>query len=291
MVKKTTLTCDVKIYGFCPVNVKEIYLSEGLETHRFLKGDYTIKIDHGYRTVYITDFAGTQTPDIIPRNSTVVIDNNEIVYCKENNIISPMFYTRQDGGLCKKYSYDDLFEAIDTAVKIRYQDDSWITMSSGHDSGTIVASASSQNLPLNILSVSAHEDMELLNERLRITNGILVEKWNKNRKAHEVSAYNLNKHGCKNVLLGIGADEYFTNLDFQKATDFIKDCNHLYTKQYGIQLSYPLLDPNVFFAYHGLANEYKCAHSIKVPLVEYMKSKGFPYLTKPKISFYTKAEI
>lgn len=32
------------IHGFCPVDVKEIYEVEGLNTHRYLQGDYCIEI-------------------------------------------------------------------------------------------------------------------------------------------------------------------------------------------------------------------------------------------------------
>jgi asparagine synthetase B (glutamine-hydrolysing) len=273
---------DIKVHGFCPFDIEQIYLSEGLYTHNHIKGDYTIEIIDGNKTVYITDFAGTQTFNKLPRNSTLVVQNNEIIYHKENIEISSLFY-KPPQGIKLRGTYDELFQTIDDAVKLRCIDDPWITMSSGHDSGTIVASALSQNLKFNTLSVKAVEDMKVLNSRLWLTEGILIDEYDDTKEAHEVAADGLAQHGCKTLLLGLGADEYLDSQDYQLATTFFRESSHYYHK-HGIQLRYPLLDPHVFFMYHAL--EWQLKDKDKKPLRKYMQSRNFPYRTKDKISFH-----
>jgi hypothetical protein len=280
------LQLDIKVYGFCPFDVKEIYLSEGLDTHRHLKGDYTIQIIDGDKTVYITDFAGTQTFNKLPRNSTIVVQNNEITYCRENIEISSLYY-KPPQGLKPRNTYDELFQAIDDAVRLRCVDNPWITMSSGHDSGVIVASALSQGLQFSTLSVKAKEDMRVLDQRLKLTEGVLIDECDNTKDAHQVTAESLGApwRSCKTLLLGLGADEYFDTRDYQLATTFFREASHYY-KDYGIELRYPLLDPHVFFMYHILEPQLK-DHN-KKPLRKYMQSKNFPYRKKEKIPFYLK---
>ena len=52
---------DIKVYGFCPFDIEQIYLSEGLNTHNHIKGDYTIQITDGNKTANITASAGIKT--------------------------------------------------------------------------------------------------------------------------------------------------------------------------------------------------------------------------------------
>jgi len=274
------LQLNIKIHGFCPFDIEQIYLSEGLYTHNHIKGDYTIEIIDGNKTVYITDFAGTQTFNKLPRNSTLVVQNNEIIYYKENIEISSLFY-KPPQGLKPRSTYDELFQAIDDAVKLRCVDDPWITMSSGHDSGVIVASALSQGLEFRTLSVKAKEDMRVLDLRLKLTKGVLIDQYKETKEAHEIAADSLTS--CKTLLLGLGADEYFDTRDYQLATTFFRESSHYYRK-HGIQLRYPLLDPHVFFMYHTLVPQLKDRD--KKPLRKYMQSRNFPYRTKGKISFH-----
>jgi hypothetical protein len=275
---------DIKVYGFCPFDIEQIYLSEGLNTHNHIKGDYTIQIIDGNKTVYITDFAGTQTFNKLPRNSTIVVQNNEIIYHKENIEISSLYY-KPPQGLKPRATYDELFQAIDDAVRLRCVDNPWITMSSGHDSGVIVASALSQNLKFSTLSVKAVEDMRVLDQRLKLTEGVLIDECDNTKDAHQVTAESLGapRRLCKTLLLGLGADEYFDTRDYQLATTFFRESSHYY-QSHGIELRYPLLDPHVFFMYHVLEPQLK-DHD-KKPLRKYMQSKNFPYRTKGKISFH-----
>jgi hypothetical protein len=274
---------EVNVYGFCPVNVKEVYISEGLNTFRHLKGDYMIKILDGDKTIYITDFAGTHCAGKYPRNSTIVIENNEIVYHKENVITSTLIYA-PPFGLEKYNSYDRLFEAIDRAVALRCQDSPVATMSSGHDSGTIVASALHQKLSFTTLSVTAHEYKDVLDKRILMTNGMLVDKWDTDN-SHQVAADNLAKIGCTAIISGLGADELLMTKDFQLLTVFLEDSHPRY-HSLGIETRYPLLDPEVYFEYWSLRPELIGDPVKKKPLMEYMKSRGFPYTTEKKVAFY-----
>jgi asparagine synthetase B (glutamine-hydrolysing) len=275
---------EVVVEGFCPYDVKEIYLSEGLDTHNHIRGDYFIKICDEDKTVYITDFAGSYSAGRFPRNSTTVVKNNEIVYYRENVIISSLIYS-PPMGKPRKASYDRLFEEIDSAVALRCQDSPVATMSSGHDSGVIVASALHQNLSFTTLSISGNEYEDVLTKRRLLTNGMLVTEWDVNHDSHYVAAMNLDKIGCKAILSGLGADEVFTTDDYQLLSFFFQESQRYYHRL-GIQTRYPLLDPEVFWQYHSLSHDLIGRYSEKRPLMEYMKSRGFPYTTEKKVAFY-----
>lgn len=272
---------DVKITGFCPVNVKEIYLSEGLNTHKHLKGDYTVEIVDGKKTIYITDFAGTQCVNRLPKNHTIVIEDNKIVYSKENIQTSRLYYDPPEG-LQPRTTYDEFFEAINEAVKLRCTPNAWIAMSSGYDSGAIAASALSQGLSFKTLTVSAKEDMRVVDNRIALTKGILINRWHKSREAHEVAAHNIRRLGGRVLLSGLGTDEYLETKDYHLATTFFERTQHFYTNR-NIQLRYPLLDPHVFFMYHALDPRLK---GDKKPLRKFLQSLNFPYRKKYKIPFH-----
>ena len=272
---------SVSISGFCPVDVEAIYRSDGLNTHQHLKGDYTVEIVDGNKTIYITDFAGTQCVGKLPKNHTIVIEDNKIVYAKENISTSRLYYAPPEG-LQPRTTYEEFFQAIHDAVKLRCTDDCWIAMSSGHDSGTIVASALCQGLSFKTLTVSAHEDMRVVDSRLALTNGVLINKWNKQREAHEVAAHNMQRLGGKVLLSGLGADEYLETKDYHLASTFFERTQHFYHDR-GIQLRYPLLDPHVFFMYHALDPRLK---GNKKPLKKFLQSLSFPYRKSEKIAFF-----
>ena len=272
----------IKVEGFCPVDIEEIYISEGLDTHYHLKGDYTVEIVDGNKTIYITDFAGTQCVGKLPKNHTLVLEGNKIVYAKENLTTSRLYYDPPDG-LRKRTTYDEFFAAIHKAVKLRCTPNSWIAMSSGDDSGSIVASVLSQKLPFrSTITVKANEDMRVVDKRLSLTKGLLIDKWNENREAHEVVAHNIRRFGGRVLLSGLGSDEYLETMDYHLASTFIERTQHFYHDR-NIQVRYPLLDPNVFFMYHALDPRLK---GDKKPLKKFLQSLGFPYRKKEKIPFY-----
>lgn len=266
---------QIRIKGFCPVDVAEIYKSEGLNTHRHLIGDYCIEIVDGYKKIYITDFFGTYC-DHLPRNSTIVIENNEITYRKDNINMSPYYYAET-----RVKTLDDFFEAIDEAVKLRCANNPTILMSSGQDSGTIVASALKQNLEFETLSITGLEDQNILGERLQLLkNPTVIREWSPGIDSHLVAAMN----SPTNVILsGLGADEAYWSGDFQLMRKFIRNSYKHYSK-HNIQVRYPLLDYRVYINFFVLADEQMKRR--KACLVEYMKSLNFPHKPNLKVPFF-----
>lgn len=276
----------VQIYGYCPFDVESIYREHGLHTNKFIRGDYTIKIIDDDKTIYITDFIGSQSFKWLPRNSTIVVKDNDIIYSKDNTVISPLIYD-PPAGVKKKDSFEDLFEAIDESVKFRYEDNCFITMSSGHDSGTIVASAKHQDLNFTTLTVSGIEYKDVIDRRLAaVKNSILVDKWNEKRRAHEVAARRLAQNGCKTLLSGLCADELLDTNDFQLATQFCYE-SQLYYDKYKINVRYPLADPKVFWEWYSLDPRMRIK---KRPLMRYMDHRNFPFADKKKKPFTLKDE-
>ena len=268
---------EVKIDGFCPVDVKEIYEAEKLETYRYLKGDYCIEIVDGDKTVYITDFCGTYSAKKLPRNTTLVVEKNKVVYKKDNVDVSPYFYH----GPTRTHNLDKLFIAIDEAVKLRCDPGSTLLMSSGQDSGTIVASALRQDLDFSTLSISGLEDQEILKKRLSlIKSSRLITDWPPGTDSHLVAATNC----TSDILLsGLGADELYWTGDFQLMEQFLYYSYKEYSK-FQIEVRYPLLDSNVYVEYAKVLNGNLTAR--KKHLVEYMKANNFPHKENLKIPFY-----
>lgn len=279
----------IKVIGFCiksPQEIEDLYLKQDLEyLHWFLRGDYTIIIEEDEKTIYITDFAGTQSCNqilSIPRNHTIVVENNKIVFSKENISMSMLYYSPPQG-IKVTDKLDTFFDAIDDAVKIRCTDNPVIALSSGHDSGTIVASALAQNLQFSTMSVLGVEDQPVIYERVKkIKNHKLIKNWNHNRiSGHDVLSNNMKQENKKILISGLGTDEYLNSKDYQLFNYFKKKEMDYYISN-DISLRYPLLDPRVYFTYHSIKPSLR--HN-KKPLIEYMKNKGFPYSHKEKFSF------
>lgn len=282
----------VKVIGFCtksPEEIKELYLKQDLEyLHWLLRGDYTVVIEEDHKTIYITDFAGTQSCNQIlslPRNHTIVVENNKIVFSKENISMSMLYYTPPQG---IKFidDLDTFFDVVDDAVKIRCTENPVIALSSGHDSGTIAASALHQGLKFSTMSVLGIEDQPVIYERLKkVKHHKLIKNWNADRiSGHDVLSNNMKQEGKRILISGLGADEYLRSKDYQLFNYFKKKEMDYYVSN-GISLRYPLLDPKVYFTYHSI--EPSLRHN-KRPLMEYMKSRNFPYSNKEKISFMLK---
>jgi len=255
--KELADTIRVTVYGFCPVeNIKAIYKTEGLNTHKSLIGDYTVMIKDGSKTIYITDFAGT--------------------HC-------PMWFPPQ--GLSQRYNYDAFFKAIDDAVKLRCTDRPVIAMSSGHDSGCIVASAIKQNLEFDIITITAKEKRDIIGHRAKYieersdANINVISLWETTQNGHEIVA----KHIPNRVLLsGLGADEVLTTADWQLCEEFLKQAQETYID---IDVRYPLLDYDVFREWHRLIPELKGYMTSKLPMTKYLEQLDFPYNKGRKIPF------
>jgi asparagine synthetase B (glutamine-hydrolysing) len=264
------------IHGFCPVDVKEIYEVEGLNTHRYLQGDYCIEIYDQNKTTYITDFCGTYSAKRLPRNSTIVIEDNKIIYKADNINLSPFHYSE----IPRSSTLDQFFTAIDDAVKLRCTNYPTILMSSGQDSGTIVASALKQDLEFNTLTITGLEDTDIINDRLtRVKDSKVVSEWENGTDSHLVAAMNA---PSKIILSGLGADELYWSGDFQLMERFIA-ASYEHYKEYDIQMRYPLLDCKVYVQFFILKDKYK---KRKKPLIEYLHKEFFPHKPNLKIPFY-----
>lgn len=264
----------VDVKGYCPVNVEEVYRSEGLHTHRYLYGDFLVKIRDQGKTIYISDFAGTQS-QTIPGNCTMLLEENEIKYYKENLDYSFIHYQEQH----KNKTYRRFFDAIDRAVKKRHTEHCTLTLSSGHDSGVIAASLLEQDLPFESLSVTGIEDLGILQKRSNLIDDFrIITDFNASDEGHAVAARN-----CKTniILSGLGADEFFVSQDYQLMRKFIEDSEKIY-KSFGIEVRYPLLDPEVFVEYHML---HKSLRRKKLPFEAYMEYQDFPYSVGAKRPF------
>lgn len=270
---------EVTVRGFCPVNVKEIYQDVGLDTYRFLKGDYCIEIIDGNKTVYITDFCGTYSAKKLPRNSTIVLEDNKIIYKRDNLNLSPLHYSE----VPRVKKLDKLFEAIDESVKLRCSDNPTIQMSSGQDSGTIVASALKQNFQFKTLSISGREDQEILQQRLALFDDpIYITQWDNSLQSHEVAAQHC---PTKHLVSGLGSDELYWSGDFQLLERFLHDSYQAYEK-FGIQVRYPLLDSKVYVQYFLLEDGKYISKKRKKPLIAYMESLSFPCKNELKVPFF-----
>lgn len=272
----------ITVHGWCKQNVKEVYEAEGLYSSHYLEGDFTIEIIEGNKRIYITDFAGTHAPLWLPRNSTVVVENNKVTLCKPNFVTSNLYYNPPQG-LTKRYGYDAFFLAIDEAVKLRCVDNPTITLSSGHDSGTIVASAISQELKFNTVSLCGEESFPTLMKRLALVeDNIVIKHWSEGRSGHEIVADYI---PSKILLTGLGADELYISNDWQLLEEFLKSSSTIYHKK-GIQVRYPLLDFKVYQEWFRLTDKLKGDKlHWKIPFKEYMDQTTFPVYTGRKISF------
>lgn len=269
-----------EIHGFCPVDVPQIWEVEKLNTFRFLQGDFFIKIFSENKVIYITDFAGTYSSHTAPRNHTLVFENNQITHFQQNWETSEKFYEYPTGWK-KKHNLDDFIEAVDTSVKLRCTDNPTITMSCGHDSGTIVASALKQKLEFETLSVLETEYKDTLMKRVEKTNGKIVTGLKKGGG----NEFLVNYIESSVVLTGLGADELYSCADDELLSLFFSKNQTLYQK-YGIQLRFPLSDYNVWKEYFSLHKVYReMIRNPKAPFVKYMKQENFPIYFGKKLWF------
>lgn len=288
---------EIRVDGYmvCDGDIADIFKSEGVETHRYLRGDFLVTIFHQGTTTYISDFAGSQSYNI-PRNSTLMVKDNQIVHLSQNITTTDLNYVPPQG-IHRAQDYDTLFEAIDDAVKLRVPNGPYtMTLSSGHDSGTIATALLRTGLDENaeVLYAVGNEDMSVLNARLTQFNKTRefkesFEEISKYCDPHVSGGhYALAKNVQHKIMLsGLGADELYVSGDFQLMRDFLRDAQRAY-RQFGIQARFPLLDPKVYRAYHSL--DYKLMNmerlSAKTPLFEYMKTEGFPVKLDGKSSFF-----
>lgn len=282
----------VSIQGFTvqsEEDIKDFYLENGYnQLGTYIEGDYLVILKDGDKCIYVSDFAGTQSLNI-PRNHTIVVKNNEIIFAKENHLMTRLYYNRENKD--PQADLNRLFRRIDEAVKIRCVGNPVISMSSGHDSGTIAASALSQKLKFDIIAITGIENLTVLQDRIKLfknatlinSDGHPLSQSASSISGHTLLAQSMLKAGKNTLITGMGADEYLLSKDYQLFHYFRYQemVDRVYRKR-NIQLRYPLLDPKVYFAYHFLQDNYKIK---KKPLIEYMKSRSFPYADNHKRSF------
>lgn len=269
---------NIIVKGFCPVDVLEIWKSEKLNSYRYLKGDYLVKVSEHNKTVYITDFAGSQSPGQLPRNSTIVIQDNEIVYCKQNWTTTRKYYIPPQG-FERKTNFDDFFHSIDDAVALRCTDNPTITLSCGHDSGVIAASALKQNLKFNALSLRSIENEDVLERRSELVNGTILDGFTQG-SGHD---FIVNFISDNVVVSGLGADELYVTGDDELLAEFYADTIDLYASR-GIEHRFPLSDYSVWEEYFSL-DERIINKANKSPFIKYMETLDFPVHYGEKVSF------
>ena len=279
--------------GFCPYDILGLYEEYGLDVGKHLRGDFCIEIQDGYRTVYITDFAGTKSAGILPRNSTIIVEDNKIVSTKSNISTTDLHYNPPQGA-AKKNNYDDFFIALDDAISFRHEDNITIYLSSGIDSGAIATGCVRQGLNFNTLSIMGEdgdsEDGIVLRNRLSLNNNFKVlwkELAPKNLIKDEETGgheYLASNTSTRSVLSGLGSDEYYHSGDHELAAVFIKDSSVIYNN-YNLDIRYPLLDPIVYKEFFYLTDSLR-RNPKKKPFVEYMKSIGYPVSDLQKKSLH-----
>jgi len=277
--------------GFCPYDILALYDEFGLDVGKHLRGDFCIEIKDGNKTIYITDFAGTKCAGKLPRNSTIVVEDNRIISFTHNISVTDLYYNPPQGKR-KKDNYDDFFNVLDEAIYLRHSEDTTVYLSSGVDSGAIATGCIRNNLKFKSLSIMGEsglaEDGTVLRSRLSLINDFKI-LWkecapenlvlNEKTGGHEYLASNTSS---KVVLSGLGADEYYHSTDYELASIFLKDSGVIYDN-YNLDIRYPLLDPNVFKEFFYLKKSLRIKPQ-KRPFVEYMLSIGFPVYLDKKIS-------
>lgn len=271
--------------GFCPYDILALYDEFGLDVGKHLRGDFCIEIKDGNKTIYITDFAGTKCAGQLPRNSTIVVEDNRILSRTDNISITDLYYNPPQGKE-KQHSYKNFFIALDNAIKFRCKDNPTIFLSCGHDSGSIVTGAIRQGLDFRTLSCEGREDMKIIKKRLLLSVSSKIIYKNSYPKVLTNQSHSVLAINCESnvALSGLGADEFYSSTDTQLLEMFLKDSEKQYQK-YNVEVRYPLLDPIVYKEYFCLDRSLRPTNPKKKPLIEYMNSIGYPVYAGYKKSF------
>ena len=271
--------------GFCPYDILALYDEFGLDVGKHLRGDFCIEIKDGNKIIYITDFAGTKCAGKLPRNSTIVVEDNQIISRTDNISITDLYYNPPQGKE-KQYSYKNFFIALDNAIAFRCKDNPTIFLSCGHDSGSIVTGAIRQDLDFRTLSYDGDEDINILKKRLFLSSSHKLIFRDLDSKLPDSESHSVLASNCESnvALSGLGADEFYTSTDTQLLETFLKDSEEQYQK-YKVEVRYPLLDPIVYKEYFYLHKKLRPNNPKKKPFIEYMKSIKYPIYEGYKKSF------
>lgn len=273
----------VDVKGYVGVDVEQCYKEKKLNAYRSFIGDWSVKIIDGEETIYFTDFAGTHCQYTLPRNSTIVVKNNEIIFCKQNFDTTGRYYI-PPYGWHKQTQYFNLWKAVDQSVHDRVHhldpNKTILLLSSGHDSGVIACSLLRQNYNFKVISLRGEEESEILKKRCDLfSDSIIVDGWE--RGGGWDFLFNYLEEGY-NIISGLGADELYTSEDFEILERFFSESNKLHQKN--INTIYPLCDYRIWRQYWALEPKYIRGRH-KAPLLKYMEQYDFPVYYGPKISF------
>lgn len=284
----------------------DLYREKGIKLGRYLRGDYYIKIEEEDRTIHISDFAGTKSAGFMPRNTTMVVKDNQPVEMFETygarNVYESNGMVRVDRDHITRKTYDSFFAAIDKAVRIRTSDSTTLLLSGGIDSGTIAASLNHMDISYTALSSVVNEDTNVVTQRhdlapsSRVIPPSSAEHLTNHIKnnttiseldglcglSHYAAALEIDSGSI--VLSGLGVDELYSldGPDEHLLRDFIRTSSIVYD-EFNIDIRYPLLDYNVWLEYTRLS--YGLRNSPKKPFIKYMRFKGYPLQDKIKHPF------
>ena len=295
------------LYNVDESELEDLYLSVGPNIGKELDGEFFLQITDGDMVTSVSDFGGTHTAGIMPRNSTIVTVEGVVAKYKNNVDTSCVLYDPPQG-LKKRDNYDHVFEAIDQAVLKRMPETRPVVfLSGGHDSGTIAASMIKSGLDFTTVSAAGNEPMDILEERWRIieqSGRELIKVSESTSSVDEYKQYETmyNEEGMspkfKNVsshyivsryvpnrvmLSGLGADELYVSRDDQLLDLFMRSSGHVY-HHFNIDVRYPLLDKNVFIEYYRLKHELR--RRFKQPFEKYLAANSFAVNMGPKVGFY-----
>lgn len=295
---------NIKTKGFIhnEPNLNELWTKYGKKMGEHIRGDFFLIVNHDELTTYISDFGGSKCAGYFPRNTTLTIDqNNNVVGSFDTIITTSWGYYAPPQGLKRKDHYEDLFAAIEDAVRIRTPTNEApvVALSSGHDSGTIACSLNKQSIKYDVISCWGNEDRDVLQKRLDLVEGninmidyhsqqdkkeVLAQLDNTTYSGDATSHYVISKEIQNRVLLsGLGADEMYVSQDYDLMRQFLYTSNKAYD-HYNVDIRYPLLDPLVYKEYKLLTP--RLQRRFKQAFERYMFHNEYPINTGPKVGFY-----
>lgn len=305
---------DLKGYLFYRDNsdIPVLYESHGVNIGKYLQGEFLLTIVDEDKIVTVSDFGGTRSSDIMPRNTTIVTDINtgKILNYFPNLNTTKTYYIPPQGVIGKE-QYDDFFEALDVSIlnSIQKTKELYVFLSGGHDSGSITSALINSGADFKVLSVVGNEPIEVLKQRWDFleTNGIEVIKvgadgplgqdsYQEYKTQYEDDGLGTNyrevcshylacKHLPENVTLlsGLGADELYVSGDDELLNQFMRSTKKVYD-HFNVDIRYPLLDYNLYVEFFSLVRNLR--RRWKQPFEKYMEQIRFPYNKEGKIGFY-----
>ena len=150
-------------YSICFVTDEYIFLARDY----FATKPLFFSIQNNEIAVASTEYALKSighNPLRLPENSLYIIGRKNFNLVKKTKIIN--FNLEQNVN-----SYDNVFESFEKSVLNKYTDDSFLSLSSGYDTGCIAACLTKYKKNYNIISYTKNENIQILFDRAKLTNG------------------------------------------------------------------------------------------------------------------------